>query len=141
MFWLMVTFVLAPIARAQEATANSTCGTPNIAGFTYQDDCKLICRASHWTDIIIFFLGNYVAHAATVVTKPGQSSLASLVSIITAFLFPGGGIRSGVEAIGSLAKWGETNLQTAARAGAICAVVKVDPELEDTLGVRTAGKP
>jgi len=91
--------------------------------------------------MIIFFLGNYVAHAATVVAKPGQSALASLISIITALLFPGGGIRSGVDAIMSLAKLGKTNLQTAARAGAICAVVIADLELDGTPGVRGQGGP
>ena len=59
-------------------------------------------------------------------------------------MFPGGGIRSEVDVVISRAKWGKTNLtnlQAAPRAGAICAVVKVDPELEDILGVRNAGDP
>jgi len=130
MLLLVVICLWAPLAHAQNTT--NTCNPPNIPGFTYQDNCKLICRASQWTDIVIFFLGNYVAHAATVVSKPGQSPISSLVAVITAFLFPGGGIRSGVDAIMSLAKRGETPLRIAARAGALCAVVKVDDSDDNT---------
>lgn len=116
-------------------TSSTQCPPPNIPGWFYQEDCKLLSRPTHWTDILVFYPGNYATHAATAVSIPGQSTVTTLIQIVTALLFPGGGVRSGVNAIVSLAKRGKTDLETAARAGAICAVIKVDEPPET--GVET----
>lgn len=131
---IFMTSLLASVAWAQNstnttttATNNSTqCPIPNVPGHFYSSDCKFLCRQTRWTDALVFFLGNYVAHAATVVTKPGQTTLSSVTAIVTAILFPGSGVRNGVDAILSKAIWGKTDLLIAAHAGALCAVVKVD---------------
>lgn len=98
----------------------------DIPGFIHHGNCHLLCRPAAWTDILIFFLGNYVAHAATVVSTPGQSTLVTVFVIVMALLFPGGGVRTGMTAIRSLAKFASSDLQMAARAGALYAVVRAE---------------
>jgi len=71
----------------------------------------------------VFFLGNYIAHAGTVISVPGQSWLMAVVTTLLALFIPGTGILRGMEAIASKAVWAPTSLQTAARAGALCIVV------------------
>ena len=124
---LAVAFVAPIIAQNTSIPTNGTATGEcpiEVPGFTHRGNCNLLCRPAIWTDILVFFIGNYVAHAATVISRPGQSILASVLNVATALLFPGGGIRSGVEAIWSLAKFAPTDLQAAARAGALCAVVE-----------------
>jgi len=146
--WTLLLLIWARFARAKNnatmdvVNGTPSCPTPNIPGFFYRSNCSLICRDSTWVDILVFYLGNYVAHAGTVVTKPGQSPLTSLATIINAMLFPGSGIVNGMDAILTFAKSGNTNLQVAARAGALCAVVKVQSEDNESLegGPLQAGK-
>jgi hypothetical protein len=85
-------------------------------------DRDLLCTPPKWTDIAIFFLGNYVAHAATIVTSPGESTLSVAIATIYALLFPVTGVVRGVKAIMSLAILGNTDLEKAARAGALYVV-------------------
>jgi hypothetical protein len=63
---------------AQVTPSNNTISLPE--GFTNHDDPNLLCMPPSWTDLAIFFLGNYVAHAATVVSRPGESPVDRIVS-------------------------------------------------------------
>lgn len=105
------------------SSAASECPV-NIPGFEHHGDCNLLCRPAAWTDIVVFYLGNYVAHAATIVTTPGESPAHTLTTFLIALLWPGGGVRKGLEAILSGAIFARTELERAARSGALCAVVK-----------------
>ncbi|KAF3808495.1 hypothetical protein GCG54_00006358 [Colletotrichum gloeosporioides] len=124
MWRLTAVVVLAIRAVQAQDTGNVTAECPDVPGFFYQDSCKLLCRETEWTDVVVFYLGNYVAHAATITTRPGQSTLITVVTMIGAVLLPGTGIWNGMKAILSLARFAPTDLQTAARAGALYAVVK-----------------
>ena len=104
--------------------ANGTNCAVNVPGFTPIDDCKLLCRNARWTDIIVFYLGNYLAHAGTISSLPGQSRLNTVVTIFSALLLPGAGVAKGTRAILSRAILAPTPLQQAARAGALCVAVK-----------------
>lgn len=86
---------------------------------------RVCCRSSKWLDILTFYTLNYLAHAATTRTKPGQSTLSTLLIVIYSLLFPISGALRGVHAIESRAIFADTDLQTAARAGALCMVVHV----------------
>ncbi|KAI1502222.1 hypothetical protein F5X99DRAFT_169933 [Biscogniauxia marginata] len=112
------------------AQNNDTQCPVEIPGYSHHGNCDLLCRSATWTDIIAFFLGNYVAHAATVIGLPGQSSLTSIVNVMMALCFPGSGVIRGIRAISSRAVLAPTDLQMAARAGAICAIVR-DDECQD----------
>jgi hypothetical protein len=83
-----------------------------------------ICFPAKWSDIAIFFLGNYVAHAATVLSIPGQPTFQSFGNIVFALLFPVIAVRRGFNAIFSLAKFGATDLEAAAKAGVLCKVIR-----------------
>ncbi|KAL3302029.1 nacht domain-containing protein [Colletotrichum asianum] len=123
--WRLIAVVMLAIGEAQaQNTSNGTAECPNVPGFFYQDSCKLLCQETKWTDVVVFYLGNYIAHAATITTRPGQSTLITVVTMIGAVLLPGTGIWNGMKAILSLARFAPTDLQTAARAGALYAVVK-----------------
>ncbi|KAF4934464.1 hypothetical protein CGCF413_v001639 [Colletotrichum fructicola] len=123
--WRLIAVVVLAIRVVQaQNPSNSTAECPNVSGFFYQDSCKLLCRETKRTDVVVFYLGNYIAHAATITTRPGQSTLITVVTMIGAVLLPGTGIWNGMKAILSLARFAPTDLQTAARAGALYAVVK-----------------
>ncbi|KAK2756855.1 nacht domain protein [Colletotrichum kahawae] len=123
--WRLIAAVVLAIREVQaQSSTNGTAECPNVPGFFYQDSCKLLCRETKWTDVVVFYLGNYIAHAATITTRPGQSTLITVVTMIGAVLLPGTGIWNGMKAILSLARFAPTDLQIAARAGALYAVVK-----------------
>jgi hypothetical protein len=84
----------------------------------------LVCGATRWTDILIFILGNYFAHAATIKNPPGLTTLPSIWNFILAISFPTYGLHRGIQAIMSRAIFADTELQTAARPGALCMVVE-----------------
>jgi hypothetical protein len=94
------------------------------SGYSNHDDPNLLCRDTVWSDVVIFFFGNYVAHAATVILLPGESPLGSALVIISALLFPSSGAHRGLRAISSCAVFGKTELQRAARAGALYVAVE-----------------
>jgi hypothetical protein len=111
--WVFFLFII-PVAVAENTT---TIVLPS--GYSNHDDPNLLCRAAVWSDVVIFFLGNYVAHAATVISLPGESGLGSALVIISAVFFPSSGVYRGLRAISSCAVFGKTELQKAARAGAL----------------------
>ena len=100
-------------------------GTTTQCPFNH-NNLNLCCRPAKWTDILIFYLGNYFAHAATTKSLPGESTIGGIITVFTALLFPTSGVVRGTRAIYSRAIFADTDLQTAARAGALCTVVK-DP--------------
>ena len=94
-------------------------------GYFYRDDCSLLCRPAEWYDVVVFFLGNYAAHIATVMPQPGQSLASTILYPLLALLLPGSGSYRGLTAIRSMAVFAPTELQMAARAGALYFVVPV----------------
>lgn len=101
---------------------SSNYGNPNI-----------LCTPPHWHDYILFYLANYFAHAATIITRPGQGLPTTVIAIIAALL-PVSGIARAIEAIRRHSITETDLLKHAARAGALCMVVKapieevIDPE-------------
>jgi hypothetical protein len=95
---------------------------------TNHNSDSLFCIVpASWFNIMIFYLGNYGAHAATLVTYPGESPIYVFAAIIYALFFPNTGIVRGLNAIFRHANfsWGErTDLRAATRAGALCMVVR-----------------
>jgi hypothetical protein len=73
---------------------------------------------------VIFYFGNYFAHAATVQTYPRESLRSTIQALVLALLFPAAGISRGLTTIIRCAKRQKTPLQIAARAGALCMVVR-----------------
>lgn len=95
------------------------------AGSTQYGD--QLCTPPKWTDILIFYLSNYLVHVITVQTYPGESNISVVLAQVAAFLFPTSGIIRGLNRIVRLAVLEKDPLLRAARAGALCMVVR-DPE-------------
>ncbi|CAN9199911.1 unnamed protein product [Alternaria alternata] len=105
----------------------------NVPGLWHNGDCSLLCRPAKWYDILIFFFGNYLAHVATVVSRPGASVFDQILNLISALVFPFSGFGLGLEAIVSWAIFAPTSLETAARAGALLRVVQTEEAREAVL--------
>ncbi|KAJ7268381.1 hypothetical protein C8J57DRAFT_1067362 [Mycena rebaudengoi] len=87
---------------------------------------KLSCPPVPIPDVVIFFVGNYLAHAVTVKSYPGESSTATLLSFIAALAFPASGLVRGLNAISRCAILKKGSLERAAQSGALCMVVRND---------------
>lgn len=115
--------------QAQALPANLTV----IPGAIYNGD-NVLCNPTKWYNVVIFFLGNYLAHAATVKSYPGERTWSFLTATVGALLMPTSGLIRGINSIARNAKfkrktfwkaaWCDTDYQTAAAAGALCMVVR-----------------
>ena len=108
----------------------------------------LLCTPPTSLNIIVFFLANYFAHAATVLTRPGASAVEQFAVILLALLFPGSGIIRACHIIHTFLftplfrtllrlfkrpiqkedarDCVQDELTTAARAGALCTLVRTE---------------
>lgn len=111
-------FVVTAAAAAINITLTVPSGTSN------HGNPSLLCTPIQWTDIVVFFLGNYVAHAATVHSFHGESAAMKVLNTFSALLFPGFALFRGLAVISSLAVFGKSELEIAARAGALGVVVR-----------------
>lgn len=102
---------------------NSTTPLVLPPGSSNHADPDLLCWPSRWTDVLIFFLGKYVLHAATERPLPGESLVSQAIATILVLLLPSGVLR-GIRAIICGAKFTRNDLTTAARAGALCTVIR-----------------
>jgi hypothetical protein len=94
-------------------------------GTTNHGNPNLLCTPAQWYDFIVFFFANYFAHAASVVLEPGQSLRRTGVFILFALTLPGSGVVRALFAILRHAATETKNpLKRAARAGALCMVLK-----------------
>ncbi|KAH7371563.1 hypothetical protein BKA66DRAFT_497851 [Pyrenochaeta sp. MPI-SDFR-AT-0127] len=85
----------------------------------------LLCTPTKAIDLLVFYLLNYVAHAATVLTRPGERADDYFVSVLGSLLFPTLGVYRGIDAILSGAVWVRNDdLRKAACSGALCVVVR-----------------
>ena len=116
LLWCVTTATAAP------APGNSTVVLP--AGAFYRGDGDLLCKPAKVTDTLIFLVANYLAHAATTRTWAGESIIDSVLAAVGALLLPGSGVFRGLRAIASNARFAKNDLTTAARAGALCTLVK-----------------
>lgn len=103
---------------------NLTITTPQ--GTTNHDNQRLLCTPAKWTDVLSFFLSNYLTHVATVVTHPGEAGISTALALASALLLPTAGVTRGLTAIVRRAKFAKSPLEVAARAGALCMVVRSD---------------
>lgn len=91
---------------------------------TLAQSCEVLCKPAKWIDLAVFYIGNYIAHVATLRTAPGQGAFEGLAMMIYTLLFPSIGLGEGIRAIISLASLERTPLRAAAKAGALYMVVK-----------------
>jgi hypothetical protein len=123
-FVLLLFVYYFPLVISASPLSSSTVTLP--PGASNHGNPNLVCVPTKWTDIAVFFLGNYLAHAATVIGQPGASFLDTTLDGIKALLIPVSGVNRGLNALFSRAIFASNDLQTAARAGALCEVIVVD---------------
>jgi hypothetical protein len=139
-FWFLVAHEVR-ISRSQtpmapfDNSASETNGDPNLA-----------CTDATWQSIVVFLLANYVAHCATVKAYPGESTGSLVRATFFALLQPVSGTLRAVDSIRRHSRLKGTNdLQRAARAGALCMVVRTSdwkPQAGDVIkGVKIERQP
>ncbi|KAJ7683952.1 hypothetical protein B0H14DRAFT_2654567 [Mycena olivaceomarginata] len=97
-------------------TFNITIPVPD--GTSNHGDPSILCTPTNWTSILSFFFGNYIAHAATTLSYPGEELFDYALTVVGALLFPSTGVCRGLDAIFRFARRAESDLMCAARAGA-----------------------
>ena len=108
---------------AGRPTQNITIEVPN--GTTTHGDS--FCIPPTAVDIASFLLFNYIAHGATVVSYPGELWYFTASIILAAILFPTTGVKRAFNLIirhPLLSKKAKNDLEVAARAGALCMLVR-----------------
>jgi hypothetical protein len=93
-------------------------------GTINHDNPSLVCKPTQWTDVLEFFLTNYVIHAVTITSSPGQSVSETIFYALNALFVPGFGAIRTISALRAHAGTIRGNeLRKAATAGALCMVV------------------
>ncbi|KAF3765780.1 hypothetical protein M406DRAFT_329645 [Cryphonectria parasitica EP155] len=95
-------------------------------GSTSHGDPNLLCLPPSWTDLATFYGTNYLAHAATLIARPGQSLIETIIDTTNALFIPGSGMVRAVRLLIFSVDWtrNRSPLRRAAKAGALCMVVK-----------------
>ncbi|KAF7367622.1 hypothetical protein MSAN_00825700 [Mycena sanguinolenta] len=104
------------------STFNITIPVPE--GTSDHGDPSILCTPTNWTSILSFFIGNYIAHAATTLSSPGEELFEYAQTVAMALLFPSAGVERGLDAIFRCAVSAKSDLMRAARAGALCTVIR-----------------
>jgi len=95
---------------------------------TQHNNSHTLCiRGPPWKGaltVVTFFATNYVAHAATVKSSPGEGTITTAFMTLLALCFPMFGLLRALNAIARKARFGGSELRNACRAGALCMVVR-----------------
>jgi len=96
---------------------------PLPEGATQHGNPNLICLSPRWYDFVVFLLSNYVAHAATLHSLPGQRWRTTVVRAVNDPLLPITGIDVGIELLHkTYDAMSRAPLRLAAVSGALCTV-------------------
>lgn len=93
-------------------------------GVTYDPDTNVWCTPTTWVDIASFFLGNYLSHAATIISFPGEPVSVTIINMVLAIFLPSSGAGRGVVALVRHAAFYKDPIQQALRSKALCMVVR-----------------
>src|SRR6188768_1107949 len=80
------------------------------------------CEATTWSDIFLFYLLNYFAHAATALSPPGARSWVIFKSQLICLLYPFHGLLRAVSLLFSHCVFGTDELGSALAVGALTVV-------------------
>ena len=115
-FWV---FLLAGIATARPASPSG-----NNTTVVDSSDGQLYCERTTWWDVCWFFFANYLLHALSVRSLPGENIYASTTFKLCCLLVPYTGVRRGLSLISRASSLTKDDLQAAGRAGALCMVIR-----------------
>ncbi|OJJ42170.1 hypothetical protein ASPZODRAFT_137444 [Penicilliopsis zonata CBS 506.65] len=119
----LLTAVLVCGAVAAVLPRDTTITVPDEV--VYHAESEEICIPTKWIDVVIFFFGNYFAHAATVVKFPGEPHHIIALNMLLVVLFPCLGAGRGLFVLSRRAAlFSKDPLQQALQAQALCMVVR-----------------
>jgi hypothetical protein len=85
----------------------------------------LVCTPAQWSDLVLFFFANYIAHCVTIKFYPAETPKEMAIAIAGALLFPSSGLSRAIEAIRRRPRFrGIDMLERALISGALCMVVR-----------------
>ncbi|MCJ1343300.1 hypothetical protein MMC31_001493 [Peltigera leucophlebia] len=113
-----ITFILAVFVEGRPSSDSAN----NVAA--NHEDPKVHCEPTNWYDICWFIFANYILHALSVRSLPGENSYSSFVIKIGSLFIPFTGLRRGLCLIIRAATAADNDLQAAARARALCMVIR-----------------
>lgn len=119
-----------------DARPASTAG--NVTVNSNNNDPKVHCDRTYWYDICWFFFANYILHALSVRSLPGENFYASTVFKLCCLLVPYTGLRRGLCLISRAGNFAGNDLQAAARANALCMVIR-KPQWRPRVGDEVSG--
>ncbi|KAF8248685.1 hypothetical protein K440DRAFT_660728 [Wilcoxina mikolae CBS 423.85] len=106
--------------------------TNSISNSTGAMSGNTYCRSADWMDVVKFFVANYLTHAFTVITHPGDLNRDSVVFMIWSLFTPFAGVARAVMVIAQYARGAKDDLSMAHRAGALYTLVKVERQFDGT---------
>ena len=74
--WIAAALVLATHTDAHPLLHNITISVPEGTSIRGKN---LICAPTKWTDVVLFFVLNYLTHCVTVRINPGSSTIKTLI--------------------------------------------------------------
>ncbi|KAG8528413.1 uncharacterized protein KY384_007331 [Bacidia gigantensis] len=120
--WLHV-FTSLLVLHAQKSLGHPSPPTNT----TFHDDLpgsQVICTSANWYDIVWFFFANYIMHALSVRSMPGENMFTSIVFKFCCLMVPYTGLRRGLCLLSRAANLVRNDLQAAARANTLCTIVR-----------------
>ncbi|KAI4180259.1 MAG: hypothetical protein L6R41_007346 [Letrouitia leprolyta] len=116
--------VLLFALKASASPSLSPRGSANATLTKESDGTEVWCQPARWYDIIWFIFTNFILHALSVRSLPGERSFTSTVFKFCCFLVPYTGVRRGLCLILRASNFTSNDLQSAARANALCMVIR-----------------
>uniref|UniRef100_A0A093VFF9 Uncharacterized protein n=1 Tax=Talaromyces marneffei PM1 TaxID=1077442 RepID=A0A093VFF9_TALMA len=126
-FFIPRTYILALLALVYGAWAAVLPARDTVTlppGVTYDPNTNVWCTPTTWIDVASFFLGNYISHAATVISFPGEPVSITIVNMVLAIFLPSSGAGRGLLAMVRHAAFYKDPIQQALRSRALCMVVR-----------------
>ena len=120
--WVILIVLVQCLAGPAAARPASSFGNNTSVGAP--GDGQLYCEKTTWYDICWFFFTNYLLHALSVRSLPGENVYASTTFKLCCLLVPYTGVRRAMSLISRASSLTKDDLQAAARAGALCMVIR-----------------
>lgn len=95
-------------------------------GIVHLKNGDIYCRNVEWNDVLLFYLLNYITHAFTLKSFPGDGVLYSASLNVLSLIFPYAGILKAWDSIRWSNPTEKSDLEKAKRAGALCIVGRAD---------------
>lgn len=105
-------------------TEGKPTSSTNLTITVDENDTRVYCQKTNWYNICWFVFTNYVLHALSVRSLPGENAYSTTAFKLCCLLIPYAGLRRGLCLISRASNFAGIDLQCAARANALCMVIR-----------------